>query len=70
MTLCRLLTAHGIDPVTLVGKSEAPVFDKYDDYVPAELLRQGYASDRLAPDEVLEVFLPDAERQRKERISL
>ena len=66
-TLCRMLAEQGIEPESLVGKSEAPIFDKYDDCIPTELLREGYAIDRLSPDEVLEVFLPDAERQRKER---
>ena len=66
-TLCRMLAEQGIAPESLVGKSEAPIFDKYDDCIPTELLREGYAIDRLSPDEVLEVFLPDAERQRKER---
>ncbi|MBO7170118.1 MAG: ATP-dependent helicase, partial [Clostridia bacterium] len=64
--LCRALEG-GIDPIGLVGKSEAPVYDKYDEYIPTELLREAYAIDRLAPEEVLNVFLPDAEGQRKER---
>ena len=34
-------------PESLVGVGEAPVFEKYDDYVPAELLRRAYASDTL-----------------------
>ncbi len=31
----------------LVGNKELPVFEKYDRYVPAELLRSAYAADRL-----------------------
>ena len=46
--------------LSLVGASEAPVFDKYDDYIPAELLREGYAADRLRWDEVKELFAEEA----------
>ena len=38
---------QGIDPESLVEAGELPVFEKYDDYVPGELLRQAYATDRL-----------------------
>ena len=38
---------RGIDPEALVGSGEIPVFEKYDDYVPAELLRHAYATDKL-----------------------
>ena len=44
--LCRI-AEQGIDPESLVEASELPVFEKYDDYVPGELLRQAYATDRL-----------------------
>ena len=43
----------GIDPYSLVGESENPVFEKYDAYLPSELLRKAYAEDRLCPDEVV-----------------
>ncbi|MBE6543417.1 MAG: DEAD/DEAH box helicase [Ruminococcaceae bacterium] len=43
----------GIDAHSLVGKSESPAFDKYDPYLPSDLLRIAFASDRLDPDEVL-----------------
>ncbi len=65
-TLCRKMAEEEIDPVSLVGKSEAPVFDKYDDMIPTDLLREGYAVDRLDVDEVKRVFLPDALRQLRE----
>lgn len=42
----------GIDPHDLVGASEAPAFNKYDPYVPAELLRTAYVEDKLRCDEV------------------
>ncbi len=50
---------------SLVGASEAPTFDKYDDYIPAELLREGYAADRLLLEEVTGLFAGDAEREAK-----
>ena len=45
-------TAHaGIDPFQLVSPSETPVFDKFDPYIPGDLLRKAYAVDRLRTDE-------------------
>lgn len=44
---------EGIDKNTLVSASECPVFEKYDDYIPAELLRDAYMVDRLRTDEVI-----------------
>ena len=34
---------RGIDPMELVYPKEVPVFEKYDPYVPAELVRKGFA---------------------------
>ena len=31
------------DPMDLVYEKEVPVFEKYDEYVPAELVRKGFA---------------------------
>lgn len=42
---------EGIDCEALVASGELPVFDKYDDYVPGELLRHAYAVDKLRADE-------------------
>lgn len=51
------LTQHamrdGIDPNELIGLSENPVFEKYDDYIPGELLRRAYVADRLRTDEIM-----------------
>ena len=33
----------GVDPMELVYEKEIPVFDKYDEYLPAELVRKGFA---------------------------
>ncbi|MBQ7335452.1 MAG: DEAD/DEAH box helicase [Clostridia bacterium] len=35
----------------LVSSGEIPVFEKYDDYVPADLLRHAYATDKLNVEE-------------------
>ena len=51
-----ILERDGLDPFTLVNDGECPVFDKFDEYIPPELLRDAYAIDRLYADEVLERF--------------
>lgn len=50
-TLADAVRQRGIDPFALVSGGELPVFEKYDDYVPAELLRKAYATDKLRTDE-------------------
>ena len=55
-TLIRKLQSEGIDPLSLVGPGECPVFEKYDDCLPPELLRRAFARDRLSPDEVIARF--------------
>jgi len=35
--------AHAFDPIELVYPGEVPVFDKYDEYLPEELVRKGFA---------------------------
>lgn len=51
-----ILNRDGIDTAALVRDGECPVFDKYDEYIPPELLRIAYAKDRLLADEILERF--------------
>lgn len=51
-TLDHNAKVHGIDTFELVGTTENPVFDKYDSYIPGELLRKAYAKDRLCAEEV------------------
>ena len=46
------LAEGGIDPEELVAQNEAPAFNKYDPYLPRELLRRAYIEDRLRTDEV------------------
>lgn len=50
--LTEKIGREGIDRSSLVGNNEAPVFEKYDDMIPAELLRHAYAEDRLRTDEI------------------
>ena len=47
------LLSRGIDCNDLVGASEMPIFDKYDPFIPGDLLRRAYAADRLFADEAL-----------------
>ncbi len=50
------MNTAGLDPESLIGAGELPVFEKYDDCIPPELLREAYAADRLSPDEVMRRF--------------
>ncbi len=47
------LCEDGFDKNELVAVSEVPIFEKYDEYIPHELLRKAYAEDRLREDEVV-----------------
>jgi ATP-dependent Lhr-like helicase len=49
--LANEVRERGINPEELVGSGEIPVFEKYDDYVPADLLRHAYATDKLNTNE-------------------
>ncbi len=51
--LCDIIKREGIDKSKLVSATEAPVFEKYDDFIPANLLRKQYAADKLRVDEVI-----------------
>ncbi len=50
--LADKVRAQGIDCDALMEHGEIPIFEKYDDCIPAELLRRSYATDRLRADEV------------------
>ncbi len=54
--LKNIVTRDGIDTETLVSDGECPVFDKFDEYIPPELLRKAYATDRLLDKEIIERF--------------
>ncbi len=52
----EIIARDGIDPEGLVFDGEYPVFEKYDEYIPSELLCEAYALDRLFADEIEERF--------------
>ena len=54
--LVEIVDRDGLDTTELIADGEFPVFDKYDEYIPAELLRDAYAIDRLRADEIIELL--------------
>lgn len=51
-SLTDRIEQEGIDKEDLISLSENPVFEKYDHFIPGELLRKAYAADRLRTDEI------------------
>lgn len=49
----NIISRDGLITENLVAGGECPVFEKYDEYIPPELLRSAYAADRLSADEVI-----------------
>ncbi len=49
--LSELIRREGIDCQSLVQSGETPLFEKYDEHIPGDLLRRAYAADRLRADE-------------------
>ncbi len=49
--LAEKAAREGIDRASLVASGELPIFDKYDDHIPGDLLRAAYAADKLRSDE-------------------
>lgn len=47
------LSRDGIDTTEMLAAGETPMFDKFDEYIPADLLKEGYIADRLSPEEVI-----------------
>ena len=45
--------ANGVDLDALIGATEAPVFEKYDEYIPSPLLRKAFREDKLRSDEMI-----------------
>lgn len=41
-----------LDPMELIYKGEVPLFDKYDEFIPVELVRKGFARGILGIDEM------------------
>ncbi len=54
MRMREIIDIKGLDTEELVADAECPMFDKYDEQIPPELLREAYAKDRLCADEVIE----------------
>ena len=50
-SLCKKVDSFGIDCASLIKSGELPVFEKYDEHIPGELLRKAYAVDKLRADE-------------------
>ena len=63
--LCAIVKNSGIDKSALVNVNEMPVFEKYDDFIPASLLRRQYEADKLRTDEI-EKRLPQILREYQE----
>ena len=53
MNVRSILQRDGLDTEALIAGGECPVFEKFDEYIPPELLRSAYAADRLSADEIL-----------------
>ncbi len=49
--LAAVVESDGIDCASLVASGETPMFEKYDEHIPGDLLRRAYATDRLRADE-------------------
>lgn len=49
----NIISRDGLITENLVAGGECPVFEKYDEYIPPELLRSAYAADRLSADEII-----------------
>ena len=49
----KKIAAEGIDTESLISPGEAPVFEKYDEFIPAERLRKAYREDKLRTDEII-----------------
>ena len=54
--LADLLRSAPPTAEALVGEGEAPCYEKYDEYIPASLLRRAFSADRLNLDEVFKRF--------------
>lgn len=50
-SLLNRIERDGINCHTLVESGEIPIFEKYDNYIPHDLLRKAYAADKLRADE-------------------
>jgi len=51
LRLADIVRREAIDAERLMEGGEVPIFEKYDDCIPPELLRKAFAIDRLRADE-------------------
>lgn len=58
-----------LDPMELVYKSEVPLFDKYDEFLPDELVRKGFAYGVLDTEEMKKKFLEIADSIDRENLT-
>lgn len=54
--ISNIILRDGLSCEELVSSEECPMFDKYDEFIPPELLREAYALDRLCTEEVVNRF--------------
>ena len=52
----QIMAREGVIPSELVFDGECPIFEKFDEFIPPELLREAYAQDRLCAEEMLYRF--------------
>ena len=50
--LCDIIEREHPDPISLIANNDNPAFDKYDPFIPNELLRAAYAADKLDMSEL------------------
>jgi len=53
-TMQGQIRRQGIDAGTLIAPTETPVYEKYDGFLPGELLRHAYETDKLRTDEIID----------------
>ena len=55
--IANIITRDGLNTHDLVSGGECPVYDKFDEFIPPELLREAFAKDKLLADEIIERFV-------------
>ena len=61
--LFSILGRDGVKTKELIAPSELPIVEKYDDYIPAELLRKAYSTDRLCAEEIETLFADEMKKE-------
>ncbi len=55
-TMQGQIRRQGIDAAALIAPTETPVYEKYDGFLPGELLRRAYEMDKLRTDEIIDLW--------------